>query len=108
MMVCLYGSGCHNPARQNTPQIAPGTLEAQWRKELIPGRKADRALAYLLTQGFNCRVTRDERANVLQIVATLPNAVRDASGHKQNWTIDIAIKENAIQTTEITPVSSSW
>jgi hypothetical protein len=96
-------AGCHNPARQIVPQVAHEQLEAEWRKELAPGFKSDRAMAYLLTHRFGCQVTRDDQGRVERIVATQPSAVRDASGAKRNWQIDIAVVEDVIQSVKITP-----
>lgn len=101
LIAALVGaSGCHSPARQQVPQIGKNDIEARWRKELTPGRKADRALAYLLTEGFECQMTRDENKNVERIVATLPDGFR---GRSQNWRIEIAFANNVIRTTEISP-----
>lgn len=96
--------GCLNPARQQVPQAQVGEREAELRKELVPGRRADRALGYLLTQGFEVRVTRDDKARVERIVATGRNVLRDASGVGRTWHVDLAIEEDLIQSAEINPL----
>jgi hypothetical protein len=103
----LWLGGCHNPARQNVPQAENQQQENGWREELVPGLKADRALAYLLTHGFECQVTRDENARVLRIVASRPGFLREASGAGRNGQIDLAIQEDLIQAVKITPLSVS-
>lgn len=104
--VAIALNGCNFPARQQVPQVNPMQWQAEWREELQAGRKADRALAYLLTQGFECRLTRDEKGQVEQIVATQPNSVRDGTGGKQNWRITLGIEDERIQTTAIRPVET--
>jgi hypothetical protein len=97
--------GCHNPARQPVPQVDMGQREAELRKELAPGRRADRALGYLLTQGFEVRVTRDEKANVERIVATQRAVRRDASGAGGKWHVDLAIEDDLVQRANISPLA---
>lgn len=107
MIAALLGaSGCLNPARQQVPAVPNSNLEDRWRTELVPGRKADRALAYLLTEGFECQMTRDENKNVEQIVATLPKGIRDASGRNRNWRITLVFAKDVIQTAEVLPLNS--
>jgi hypothetical protein len=96
--------GCHNPARQNVPNVDMGQREAELRKELVPGRRAERALGYLLTQDFDVRVTRDESANVERIVATGRNILRDGNGKGRRWHVDLAIENNTVQSAKINPL----
>jgi len=104
--VAIAMNGCNFPARQQVPQVDPAHQQAEWREELQPGRKADGVLAYLLTQGFECRLTRDEKGQVEQIVATQPNSVSDGGDARQNWRITLGIEDDHVQTTEVTPLSS--
>jgi hypothetical protein len=106
LAVCL--GGCHNPARQNVPQASSEPLEDQWRKELVPGVNVDPALAYLLTHGFDCRVTRDDASHVSKIVASRPGILlKEASGGSRNGQIEMAIQEDVIQAVKLTPLSAS-
>lgn len=104
VMPVLWLFGCHNPARQSVPQATPEQREAEWRKELTPGMKADRAMAYLLTQRFPCQITRDDRGRVVRIVSTPPRPLRDASGIERSWQIDLAVQEDLLQTVKIRPL----
>ncbi len=94
-LAALGLGGCLNPARQAAPVTAdpPG---ADWQKELVPGRSTHQALAYLLTNGFDCRVTRDEKSQVERILATPsgPSAKRQPQ-------IDITIAADKIQRVEL-------
>ena len=106
ILVAIAGiCGCHHPGRQAAPLVNHVQREAEWRRELVPGRKADWALAYLLDAGFDVRLTRDERKQTERIVATLPKAVPDASGQKRNWRIDLAIRDDVIEKATITPLA---
>lgn len=98
-------AGCQNPARQQVPQGNAAQREAELRKELIPGRRADRALGYLLTQGFEVRVTRNEKAQVERIVATQRAVPRDASGTGRQWHVDLAIENDLVQSVTINPLA---
>ena len=99
LLLLPWLSGCHNPARQTVPQVQMGEREVELRKALAPGLRADRALGYLLTQGYEVRVTRDEKARVERIVAKR----RDASQPGGTWQVDLAIEDDRIQTAEINP-----
>jgi hypothetical protein len=105
LLLLPWLSGCHNPARQQVPQVEMGQREAELRKELVPGRRADRALGYLLTQGFEVRVTRDEKANVERIVATGRAVLRDASGTGRKWHVDLEIENDLIQNANFSPLA---
>ncbi len=78
---------------------------AEWRKELVPGVAAPRALSYLLANGFDCQVTRDEQSQVERIIATPPAVSRVAAGIEKDQQIDLAIREDVIQTVRLTPLS---
>ena len=95
----LWLGGCQNPVRQSAPPVPAEQPQADWREELRPGRSVDRALAFLLTGGYECRVTRDEKARVERILAT-PNRP-SPSGPKQP--IDITIGADKIERVEMVP-----
>jgi hypothetical protein len=105
VMFLLSLGGCHNPARPNVPQVTHQQRQADWRKEIVPGIKADRAMAYLLTRGFDCQVTRNHQGQVERISAKERQPLRDASGAAGAWQIDLAVQEDRIQTVKITPLS---
>jgi hypothetical protein len=81
--------------------------EAELRKELVPGQRADRAMGYLLTQGFECRVSRDGKARVERIVATQRTLLKDASGTGRRWHVDLLIEDDLIRTVKISPLAPS-
>lgn len=82
-----------------------GQREAELRQELVPGRRADRALGYLLTQDFQVRVTRNDKAQVERIVATGRAVLRDASGTGPRWHVDLAIENDVIQNVNLSPLT---
>ncbi len=101
LLLLPWVAGCHNPARQNVPEVQIEVREAEWRKELIPGRRADRALAYLLTQGFDCQMSRDDKGRLIRIEGTPRAVLRDASGMGRHWRVDLAIEDDLVQSVKI-------
>ncbi len=97
----LKFGGCHQPTRQNGPVPSADQWESEWRKALPLGLKTDRALSYLLTHGFDCKVTRNEKSVVERVLATRPTPLRDASGVERDWVIDLTIQEDAILAVKI-------
>ncbi len=89
--------GCQNPALKTAPPRTSGPTNADWQNELAPGRTADAALGYLLTHGYDCRVSRNEKGEIETILAT-PNQ-RPRTGP----TIDISIGAGKIQRVELMP-----
>lgn len=106
--VLIGASGCLSPPRPSK-ELPPRLRDSvKWEIDLVPGRESDWVLAYLLTEKFECRMTRDENKSVEQIVATLAKGRRYASGRRcnVNWRIEIVFVNDKIQTTEITPVNT--
>jgi len=99
--------GCHSAMRPLAPANPPAQRESDWKRDLKEGRSADWVLAYLLEAGFDCRLVKNEQGDVERITAELPRSVRDDSGQKRNWRIEIAMENNRIASTTIRPLGTA-